>query len=531
MGHRKWVKARSWREFHADDMIAEHNALYDAWAVERDRAGDLLKDRNTIQGKLDETRKRIAELESPTRVPFSDAQIERMAVGLRQSYCEHYGITADGVLPDYYKELVRAALAAGGLEPCAVPEYEPDDVALAPTGHVLRDRLVDAEAKIERQRKNLHQIYTANADLRDDITNAVRNAMDRLPDAPWKDKTATEAVWLLSLAVSGVESAVTDLRDQLAAADLDLADKAFYVREFAAVSAERDALKAELAAIIEATEQDGCDTALDAVKQLRAHTDTIKWREAYSDDAFKALHAELAALRERASVPVPEGLPTAEELALMPSDDEVEKLARVLCRWDAHDAPHEDSWTTTLLLDQNAYRHMARAAIAHLSTRPEGLPTADEIKYLPSKPHVFNNELLIAAYKALKTRHALEWDGDTNKDGWQRVVDVVRTATYETLRPWLRDPVGWELDVRAIDIANIIYTASVGAVSEKWKDTAAQRILDLCRSRIRPVFECKECEQWSKDWDSQSKAYEILSKSNSKACKQINTIRAALEGE
>ena len=31
MTYRKWVKARSWREFHADDMIAEHNALYDAW--------------------------------------------------------------------------------------------------------------------------------------------------------------------------------------------------------------------------------------------------------------------------------------------------------------------------------------------------------------------------------------------------------------------------------------------------------------------------------------------------------------------
>lgn len=115
--------------------------------------------------------------------------------------------------------------------------------------------------------------------------------------------------WIKALNPFAVQLRNTEARLEfarvlLAQAEIELADKAFYVREFAAVSQERDGLKAEIAAIIEATEQDGCDTALEAVKQLREHTDTIEWREAYSDDAFKAMNTELAALRERASVPV-----------------------------------------------------------------------------------------------------------------------------------------------------------------------------------------------------------------------------------
>ncbi len=122
---------------------------------------------------------------------------------------------------------------------------------------------------------------------------------------------------------------------------------------------------------------------------------------------------------------------------VMAGVDQVEALARVLREaYAKHDGDAPEVYPIL------GFRIEARAAIAHLAKRPEGLPTAEEIKYLPGKPHVFNNELLIAAYKALKTRHALEWDDETNKDGWQRVLDVVRNATYETLRPWLRDPVG-----------------------------------------------------------------------------------------
>lgn len=200
----------------------------------------------------------------------------------------------------------------------------------------------------------------------------------------------------------------------LAQAEIELADKAFYVREFAAVSAERDALKAEIKTIIEATEQDGCDTALEAVKQLRDYTDTIEWREAYSDDAFEALNAELAALRERASVPVPAGVPSVEELGAL-ARNVWKKLSINEGRWlKWEDAPELDKQRFTAIgsairdavlagvvgekpitptTDQveataegfeeehrTYMRRLARAAIAHLSKRPAGLPTAEDLR-------------------------------------------------------------------------------------------------------------------------------------------------------
>lgn len=385
MGHRKWSQEKGCGLFSAE--VNEHNALYDAWEVERDRADDLLKDRNAIQHKLDEARKYIAELEgdirtaegysdkwsakvrelesrpvltweecekewmllrgwmengvpvqdkkfllwlktrlpaptSITRVPFNDAQIERMAVGLRQSYCEHYGITADGVLPDYYKELVRAALAAGGLEPCAVPDYDPDDVALAPRGHVLRNRLVEAEAKIERQRAELKRLNAMVAELR---------------------------------------------------------------------------------------AQPSSDTG-----QLPA--------------------------------------------------DQVEALARVLN--DAYQPIDGDN-----PISRAAGTHwprMARAAIAHIAKRPEGLPTAEGLRA--------THRQYIEAYRKGKN------------DGSMCPTDFA----LEYLRPWLRDPVGFELDVTAKQMMELYYEKGHALPS-------MQAVLDLCRSRISPVYECKECAKLRDD--------------------------------
>jgi len=102
-------------------------------------------------------------------------------------------------------------------------------------------------------------------------------------------------------------------------------------------------------------------------------------------------------LAARAVIDVPEGVPSVEEIRaawkaggepvafgvidftrdylapwLTPRQPvDVEALAKAICRGDAHDEPHEDSWITTLPLDQDAYRHMARAAIAHLGLEAE----------------------------------------------------------------------------------------------------------------------------------------------------------------
>lgn len=112
MGHRKWMLFGAGAES-MEGAMREHNALYDAWVVERDRADDLLKDRNTIQGKLDEARKRIAELESPTRVPFSDApagvpSVEALVVTKNESIEVLYA--------KWSKEIVKADAANATLD-------------------------------------------------------------------------------------------------------------------------------------------------------------------------------------------------------------------------------------------------------------------------------------------------------------------------------------------------------------------------------------------------------------------------------
>jgi hypothetical protein len=71
---------------------------------------------------------------------------------------------------------------------------------------VARDAAVEVEDLLRAERDC----------LRSDIDNAVKNAMERISDFPWKDKTATEAVWALSLAISGHAAAIDDLRRQLA---------------------------------------------------------------------------------------------------------------------------------------------------------------------------------------------------------------------------------------------------------------------------------------------------------------------------
>jgi len=77
-----------------------------------------------------------------------------------------------------------------------------------------------------------------------------------------------------------------------------LAELAALSAEVEAVKAERDGLKADIAAIFDLAAQDDADTPLEAVRKLKEYTDTIEWREAHTESANKSLLAELAALRQ-----------------------------------------------------------------------------------------------------------------------------------------------------------------------------------------------------------------------------------------
>ena len=69
---------------------------------------------------------------APIRVPFSDEVIEKMAKAAQPIVYEgtEWRIIHDSA-KTALKKGIRAALAAGGLEPCAVPDYAPQDVAFS----------------------------------------------------------------------------------------------------------------------------------------------------------------------------------------------------------------------------------------------------------------------------------------------------------------------------------------------------------------------------------------------------------------
>lgn len=476
MGHRKWSQEKGCGLFSSE--VNEHNALYDAYKNSEKWRMETLDENNRLDRELDEARKRIAELESMLRVPFSDDVIERM-VKAAQETMWRCGTT--------WPDCIRAALAAGGLEPCA----DPADVYGAPTGHVLRDRLVEAERKVENQRMNLRQIHEARE--RDALKlAAVEAERDGL-----RTQLTRESEW--------TKQYKQDRDDALA--------------ELEAVKVERDSFSAECTWLKE--------QITNGKSQLAALRDRdsvpVKVRWDVSDDHIK-MAVELgtfirldldkvAHLREvfaaHAVIDVPAGVPSVPVYGGwhfedgykivtngQPSSnagqfdaDEVEALARVLYNVKHH------GWTW-----DKAKAHcveQARAAIAHMRKRPEGLPTADLLK-----------TIAIAFYQYSGVAEMVLDKHDEARFG----------RILAALTPYLGDPVGKpELDVTAVEAMDLYYEKGHVLPS-------MQAVLDLCRSRIRPVYECKECANW--------KAHAAaIEDSSFDMIKRINLARAALEGE
>jgi hypothetical protein len=91
-------------------------------------------------------------------------------------------------------------------------------------------------------------------------------------------------------------------------------------------------------------------------------------------------------------------------------------------------------------------------------------------------------------------------------------------AILATLAPYLREPVGWTLDVTPDELFNEWNKADSMDVPS-W-----QTCLDLCRSRIKPVYECKECANERKRGDKWADDCVTLAG-------RIRAARAALEGD
>lgn len=192
---------------------------------------------------------------------------------------------------------------------------------------------------------------------------------------------------------------------------------------------------------------------------------------------------------------------------VMAGVDQVEALARVLDKWhvctptDGHYAIENSEgifggWRSHDGLEEICEIH--NAAIAHLAKRPE----------VSTKPV----DLWAVITSIVDVR--VDCDGCD-------YVEIDRTSVSDlevALRPWLRDPVGFELDVHPdqLDLYKWVTEPDGGYAY------AAQQAIDLCRSRISPTYEC-DCSAIEKERDLLKVEYESRQI-------MINNVRAALEG-
>jgi chromosome segregation ATPase len=224
MGHRKWSLFGAGAES-MEGAMREHNELYDEWKASERRVMETLDENNRLDRELDEARKRIAELEAPTRVPFNDAQIERMAEAAHtRRMRDEERTTTWKDLPLFAKNAwrhgIRAALAAGGLEPCAVPEYDPDDVAHStPIIADLHKQLEAARREVDEVRRHISVTMSREHQARKEAQEVKQQADEYL--RMYENEQKNTEHWKAKAALA--DATVAALRDE---ADEDNANAA-----------------------------------------------------------------------------------------------------------------------------------------------------------------------------------------------------------------------------------------------------------------------------------------------------------------
>jgi hypothetical protein len=150
--------------------VDEHNALYDEWVGAEARvtqAYRIVEGHASNDERAEAARLRFLGCDAADAVPWAELKpaIRERWLGVLEAVTQPMDIDTmareaswgiggwgydnwdNGIGRDVWRTAVRRALAAGGLEPCAVPEYEPADVALRPAP---TDADVEALAQIIR---------------------------------------------------------------------------------------------------------------------------------------------------------------------------------------------------------------------------------------------------------------------------------------------------------------------------------------------------------------------------------------------
>jgi len=167
---------------------------------------------------------------------------------------------------------------------------------------------------------------------------------------------------------------------------------------------------------------------------------------------------------------------------------------------------------------------------------------ADTIEWREAHTESANNSLLeqLAALRQLTTATptdaqvealAKAMHAKTRFIGWNEMLDVGRESWRNSARAAYahigRVPVGWELDVHPDQLELYKWVT----MPDGGYAYATQQAIDLCRSRIKPVYECKECAKKEEQYQDLISAGNDEADRINKAMEAIDAARAALEGE
>jgi len=398
-------------------------------------------------------------------------------------------------------DMIRAALAAGGIEPCAVPAYAPEDVAFG------SERASDEELEhvYEQGREegalvNMEGIRAVRSRVEAPLLAEIADMKIHCDGRDAQVKHLESATEKLHTTMSGLEDMVQRGNERWARV---VGERESLRAQLQAATAERDAAN-ERAEQAEAEAADlRCESSL--IGELRTILG-LSWCESITERC-----RELEALHPGETV---EGVLMERDSLLIQLDHAKQDLAAL------RQPVGPDAWKTPLemtapnkhkikihgdgdavSIENTAYMvnttvgvvlapaDAARAAQWLASyAAAHGCPASGAIQYKrnPANDGFVNmptDAQVEALARVLRDAHWEHHGLSKQDDAAPGFYSACARAAYDHIG---RVPVGWEFDVTAEELA-----------AKMWgffdAEDMASKILDHCRSRIKPIYECKEC--------------------------------------
>lgn len=483
---------------------------------------------------------------APIRVPFSDAQIEAMAKACADTWHreQDWYQGFDNVGKQQWRDSIRAALAAGGLEPCAVPEYRPQDVALnariaRATSRDLREIAIHAYLSHEQaKRENAGCMVDPMGAAVEAIRDALSTDNGLVDHLQGELKAATERI-------SRVSAKSNRRRVALKALNRTVAGQSDLIQRFLRTGKEPVPL-VNAAAPERASDEELAKAGWDAVRLRRGNCDetwenTTPGTRGWYYDASAAVRARVEAPLLAEIAELRAGMERQREAIRDREKGELEACAEIDTLRAELDPAKPGSEYTAKTIVHRVYscptRAEAEEKFVELTKATNGRSIALDFRdwLLPLLP-AERPEGMPARDDMAKWIYQL-WTGNCgirpDWDSWGNKHFFVKQADglLEVLAPWIREPTGWELDVTAQVMAQ-----EYAKHESKSPLLSMEHVRELVISRIRPTFgACKECEKLKlRLEDSQrmeDKRLEVMHRYEQDIKKAHAVLSAALEGE